>query len=672
MGRKPTKKVPDKKDEKLEFFKNLILFGLEGLKQSGVLARYKKAIDYYNGQHEIKDRSKSKGNYVDNKFAEVSDNRLAHITDARPKWMFLPQEESDLFTALALNQILGDVIWDFIEWDDRAEESVQDATFAGSTHIKTIGADVDTGFPIFDICECGSVIPDPKATRKEELRYIIHVTAKDIPYIRRQYSNYDIVPEMELDKIALEQQSSSPELSWYTQVTSEGGATFPWVFPVMFSHVGQYKMENIWPAVKDGGVDKTRYMLDSVGKALIWEIYLDDPSVEKIPFDPKEVAEEHVDFSANAPHAVIAEENHVEHLAAHNSELEKTDSETQPRKYALLQRHITEHSRYEPSETRAKYPRGRLVTLCQGKVLRDEPNPLPIEWRDIFIKWDVFKNRRSYWGKSLVSDLFDLQDMLNHRRNMIHQNINMCTNGVVKVSRRLGEWAEKNKAKFNNLLGKVWIMDDPDKDLVVDFGAPLPQHFFQELVSIEQTIDRRSGNEDLSSGRYPQGSPPGITVSQLLQEGKTVVRMILRHYAHALKQMARNAIAIMVENVSPDMSFRIMGEDNQPQFVKWKDLRDRAGLLDIRVDVATMLSSSRQERFRQAVELAQAGVYDAMAVLDAIDDPKKYEVAQRINAVNQLQQQNELLVQKNEEMEKRLNTLMNRLQSETGEGNVGQ
>jgi hypothetical protein len=192
------------------------------------------------------------------------------------------------------------------------------------------------------------------------------------------------------------------------------------------------------------------------------------------------------------------------------------------------------------------------------------------------------------------------------------------------------------------------------------------------MVMLESTMERRSGDEGPAAGRYPQGSPPGITVSQLLQEGKTVVRMMLRHYSTALKQMARNAIPIMDKHVSMQQRFRIMGQDNKPQLVKWEDLRNKGGKMDIRVDVATMLSSSRQERFRQAVELAQAGVYDAMAVLDAIDDPKKYEVAERLNIVNQLQAQNQQLVEENQKMEKIINTMENRQQTEGGQGNVGQ
>jgi hypothetical protein len=654
------KEKPSKKDDIIEFCGHLASFGLEGLKESGKLEEVKRADQYYNGDHYIKNRSPAKGNFVDNKFAEILDNRIAHITDSRPKWLFLPQEESDTFTALALNQILGDVVWDHMGWDEKAEDSVRDASYVGTTHIKT-RVDQNTGFPIFDVCQCGTVLPDPKAIRKEDQRFIIHVSAKSLDYIATEYDRHDIEPETEIDK------TSSGGRGWHTKVVSSGGAVFPWVFPVVFGEVGQYTMENVWGRDK-GGQDRTQWMTDT----LVWEFYFDDRKREKIKFDPAEVAEEHFDFGAGKAHPVTSAENHVEHLRAHQAELARTDPGVQPRKYQLLEQHILEHGEYPPDESKAKFPNGRLVTISQGKLLRDVPNPLPIPWRDIFIKWDIFRNPRKYWGKSIVKDLYDMQDMLNHSRNSIHQNINLCTNGYGKYHQSMQDWVNKNKSKLNNIVGKLIPFHNSPDEFKMEFGEPLPQHFFQEMVMLESTMERRSGDEGPAAGRYPQGSPPGITVSQLLQEGKTVVRMMLRHYSTALKQMARNAIPIMDKHVSMQQRFRIMGQDNKPQLVKWEDLRNKGGKMDIRVDVATMLSSSRQERFRQAVELAQAGVYDAMAVLDAIDDPKKYEVAERLNIVNQLQAQNQQLVEENQKMEKIINTMENRQQTEGGQGNVGQ
>lgn len=658
---------PKKKDDVVEFCGHLAEFGLLGLKESGKLEEVKRAEEYYNGQHYIRNRSKDKGNFVDNKFAEIVDNRIAHITDARAKWNFLPQEEGDLFTALSLNQILGDVVWDFNNWDAKGEDSVRDAAYAGSTHIKT-RVDAETGFPLYEVCPCGTVLPDPKAIRKEDQRFIIHVSAKSLDYIRREYGNYNIVAESEIDKGG----TSGTQKSWYTKVVSTGGATFPWVFPVTFGEVGQYRMENIWATTGRDGSDRTQWMTDTIGRALVFEFYFDDSTREQIPFEIDEVAEEHFDFTAGRPHPVIAEENHVEHLKAHREELERSDPEIQPRKIQLLMKHISDHEGYPQDETRAKYPNGRVVTISQGVLLRDIPNPLPIPWRDIFIKWGVFKNSRSYWDKSLVKDMYDIQDMLNHRRNSIHQNINLCTNGYFKYHQSLSDFVNKNKRALSNIVGKGIPFNTNPDEFKYEFGEPLPQHFFQEMMMLEGTMDRRAGHEELTAGRYPEGSPPGITVSQLLQEGKTVIRMILRHYAGALKQMGRNAIMIMTEYVSPEKMFRIMGDDNKPQLVRWGDLKDKAGLYDIRVDVATMLSSSRQERFRQAVELAGAGVYDAQAVLDAIDDPKKYEVSQRLSMVNQLQAQNQALIEENENMKKIINTVQNRAQTEGGTGNVGQ
>jgi len=107
-----SKRTAADKDEQVRLVEDLIAYALIGLEDAGVVRKYNRGMKYWRGQHDITQRDKRLGNKQYNKFAEIVETRLSHLTDSRPKWLYRPQEQNDMFTTHALNQIMGDVIWD--------------------------------------------------------------------------------------------------------------------------------------------------------------------------------------------------------------------------------------------------------------------------------------------------------------------------------------------------------------------------------------------------------------------------------------------------------------------------------------------------------------------------------------------------------------------------------
>ena len=101
---------------------------------------------------------------------------------------------------------------------------------------------------------------------------------------------------------------------------------------------------------------------------------------------------------------------------------------------------------------------------------------------------------------------------------------------------------------------------------------------------------------DIVAGRFPKGSPPGVTVNQLLGEGMKPINLIVKHYAEALKEMARTIMLLMVEYVPDETKFRMIDDKKQWQYMDWSRIKDTAGYFDIHVDVDSMLATTRQEK----------------------------------------------------------------------------
>jgi len=431
----------------VDYAESLIAYGRKVRQLSGVINRYDKSIRYLNGVHEISNNSKQKGNKVFNKYGEIFENKTAHTVSKKPRWKFRPQAEDDLLSADVINQVLGDVFFDIDNWDEKGEDSMVECQHAGSNIIKT--GVTDDGWPTFEPLKTKSVLVD-KGDKHEDLRFIILLYDMSVEDIKNDYG-VDVAPEATLEYGTQETGTfHHPELTYqYTD--------------------GSNKAENVWAKTAFGNkFDRSKDMARMVGQATVAEIWSEDKAMEPIPFDEAEVDEEHMDFQGLRSHSVQSGEHHPKHIMHHTAYLQSLDPEIDVMQIKLVMQHMEEHSLYPQEEKRRKYPRGRVVTVCQGKLLEDKPNKMPIDWRDIFIKYDYVKSG-SYFGKPLGLDLFDVQDSINHRKNSIKQNIDLLNNGIKKLVVSAYNRLKDQLHKFNNMIGIVVPVRHKD-DFTVDFG----------------------------------------------------------------------------------------------------------------------------------------------------------------------------------------------------------
>ncbi len=657
--RKTTVKNPE-----VKMVEELIAFGLQGLEESGVVHEYNRGIRYWKGDHKIRSNPTSKGNKVFNKFAEIIEVRLSHLTDARPKWLFRPQGQEDIEITQALNQIMGDVIWDYINWDKgedgggKAEDSMLQASFAGSGHIKTV-LDVHNGHPNFIVIPVGSIIPDPKAKSKRQLRYWIHLVPTSVSHIKRQYG-VDVAPQVDLENLRNQNRADfhSPQITAQLDTTND---LFPST-PFKIDHKGGSSVFT----------DPS-----GMGMAIVAECWKEDHSLEAIPSDETDTDAEHNAFRSGQIVEVVSKDHHPKHIKAHETFLNSLDEIVEADTILAVSEHIKTHNQFPQESSRRKYPFGRVITISQGKLLKDRKNPfskIGLDFKDVLIKYDYYKNPESYWGKPLTHDLFDSQDELNHRKNSITQNINLLNSGTKKVKWALYEALKlkDNPKRLNNMPGNVYpFLNNPD-EITTDYGAPFPSQIWGDINWTVNFMESQALHQDVAAGRLPAAGTANSTLETLLGEFKTILRKPLRHYAGALAEMGRNAVLIMAEYMDAEERFLILGEDQKTfQEIRWGDIKDKAALIrNVRIDTTNLLPTSRMETFRKVIEMMQAGV-PPEAAIQLLDDPKAIQIMQTMSQINQLRQALEQMGNENKQLKEQLNTLVNRMQGQSGLGNVG-
>jgi hypothetical protein len=614
-----TKKTQNQKqDDVVAYAQKLIDYGRSGMEHNGVLRKREKAINYRNGRHKIKMRQDRYGNQVWNKFGQIAHQRLAHILSKKPRWRFLPRQEGAIYAADALNDLVGNVMWDMISWEDKGEISVNEAWNCGTSHVK--GFVRKNGFPDAIPVSANQIIVDPDAKREKDRRFWVHVYPMSVNDILEEWG-VKVKAEAIVDDIDKGTVQKSYEEAGNNQAPSE-----------IFKD-------------KDG-----QWASEAVGNALVYEVWSGDGTLEAVPFQDQEVIEEHEAFRNFVKVNVEAKEHHPKHIKAHEIYLASLDPELDQQQILTITEHISEHESYPQKDKRKKYPFGRKTMICQGNYLEDGPNPyalvmdVPVGYNDLLLKWDYDIVDDSYWGKSGGHDLFDPQDAINHRKNAITQMINRMNHGIKTMLTRSFESLRGSFKKLNNLIGTIIPVKNHD-DLKIDFGPPFPPQIFQDEYHSEQFMDELGHKTDLMSGQLPKGSPPGVVVNQLLGQGMVAIDLVVTHYARMLQRLARLMSHLMIEFVPPNTMFRMLDNKNNWQFIAWDQIKEQMGMYDIHVDVDSMLSTSRQEKLDRALQLYQATVYDRQAVLDKVDDPDKYEIMQRMSEILMLEKENAQLRQ---------------------------
>ena len=610
-----------KQDDAVAYATKLIDYGRVGMEHSGVLRKREKSIQYRNGKHKIKIRPDRYGNQVWNKFGQIAHQRLAHILSKNPRWRFLPRQEGAIYSADALNDLVGNVMWDMISWEDKQEISVNEAWNAGTSHVKGF-VHKKSGFPDAIPVSANQIIIDPDAKREQDRRFWIHVYALNVTDIFTEWQ-VKVRAEVIVDDVDKGTVQKSYEESGNDQAPSE-----------IFND-------------EDG-----KRVSEAVGKALVYETWSGDSSMETVLFKEQEVIEEHELFANFEKDDVKVEEHHPKHIKAHQARLATLDPDLDAEQILVIVEHISEHQSYPQKEKQKKYPYGRKTMTCQGKFLEDGPNPyaevmdVPVGYNDLLMKWDYDIVDDSYWGKPGGHDLYDPQDAINHRKNAITQMINRMNYGIKTMLTRSFESLRGSFKKLNNLIGTIIPVKNHD-DFKMEFGPQFPSQIFDDEIHSEGFMDKLGHQTDIMSGQFPKGSPPGVTVNQLLGQGMVSIDLVVKHYARMLQKLARLMSHLMIEFVEPETMFRMLDDKNKWQFIQWDQIKEQMGMFDIHIDVDTMLSTSRQEKLDRALQLFQATVYDRQAVLDKVDDPDKYEIMQRMSEILQLEKENAQLTEVN-------------------------
>lgn len=308
-----------------------------------------------------------------------------------------------------------------------------------------------------------------------------------------------------------------------------------------------------------------------------FRVYMDDPTLEKIPFTKEEESElidEQQALMEGQKVDARQEQNHMMHInqkvdallrfltvpaGAPENMAEQLLMDKTVEAYILnLEGHLSfvNKNKIETLGLRQKYPHGRYICWIGGRVLIDTPNPMRVPWRKLVreIKNRTIQGRSDGAGdpEAMYREAFQLDMQLSRIEEL-------TLKGVPKVYRHISDKENKQVEVVND--------NDPLKTSYYNQTPPVivqshPPTGLVELYKIAKgNIERDTNVNSVARGdEQPSGTPASL-VAMIQRQNRIVVAGELdRNLRAALKDIIEGNLAVMREMYTEPRQYVINGQ----------------------------------------------------------------------------------------------------------------
>lgn len=316
-------------------------------------------------------------------------------------------------------------------------------------------------------------------------------------------------------------------------------------------------------------------------------------------------------------------------------------SATQDPGVTVIEAWLREHESVADPEAPYGYhtqERWRVVVIAGNHILMDEPaTNLWSHGQHPYSRY-LCHDVGEFWGFSTVELLIPTQRSINRLLNAMFTNVDITGNPTLVDDNTAGI----SRSQATNKPGQRFTINRGSK---VDWLKPPPLNQLQpELVRyMLQRMEAVSGLAAVTRG----GSMPGRNaqgVMDAMQEAAFVrIRMELSQLQLTLSDAGRKKAALIIENYTEARNMAIIGQDRAKKMLEIKPRHFLIPTLDgevpleytLMVDAGASEHTGRKAREDQVLGLANMGILDPQAVLEALEFPGRAEIIKRLEAQRQ-------------------------------------
>ena len=271
----------------------------------------------------------------------------------------------------------------------------------------------------------------------------------------------------------------------------------------------------------------------------------------------------------------------------------------------------------ERSGSKLKYPNGRILTICNGRLLYDAPNQLGFF---PFVPITERPTISEIYPPSTINHLVQPQREYNTRRSQLSDHAELCSNPIKVIT----AMAAIEQDSHLNKPGAVLVsMDGQSSDGGVRFLIPPPlgREVGEGVALAHQDIDEISGMHEVNRGEEPTQARSGIAIQHILQSGKTRTSMHSDNNDVGLIQVYYNAISMYLDFVGESRKYRFTDPESMDQ--KFGEFNPQSHILPNRQSRIMELEAQVQEIEAQKglaaeQQLPEEEIMEVIASIDAM------------------------------------------------------
>ncbi len=316
--------------------------------------------------------------------------------------------------------------------------------------------------------------------------------------------------------------------------------------------------------------------------------------------------------------------------------LERSSVVSSDTKFAIERAYLQEYW-LAPSECDPKkYPKGRVLTVINNKVIvNDRPHPYD-HGKFPFIRQIMNVVGNEFYAMGDIEQVIPLQDALNHAYQQIDDIISQTANVGWKADPSLGEDNIKKLAQKIAIPGSLKVVP-PDK-VQADVAPQIPPNLLMRPGDIIQRIFDVTGVSEIlqGSGRVTHRTARGI--ERLYEAGSSRIGQSIRFMEQTLAEMALQIASLAQQYYGTERVHALIGGNGQVAGSLKTQPADLEGEYEVSIDSGAALPRDKQSRADLVFNLLQNHIFEmaladdpklkraAKLVLDAVEFPGREEL----------------------------------------------
>jgi hypothetical protein len=246
--------------------------------------------------------------------------------------------------------------------------------------------------------------------------------------------------------------------------------------------------------------------------------------------------------------------------------------------------------------------------ILEGDVTRRNLSRVP--GHHPFVKIQGAPTPGYFWGRSLIADIQQLQDVLSKRM----RDLKILWDRNVAAPMALSGYTSITEEQYLKLLSEGGFINDPNPNAKASpLLQPMPEGYMQEIQFLMELFDEASGFSPVMSGQGDTGVRAGVHAQTLV---RTSSPRLIDQAARIERQLAQSGYLSLRIMQAMDPSI-YETSDNKIQFI----LKDLPGDFQVQVDSHSASPAFAEDNRQVAIALARAGAIDAEDLIHMLHPP---------------------------------------------------